>query len=139
MSQQATAQAPAATPFAYTGEVTIAVNVTDFEASIAWYRKAFGFELIYKLDDWGWCELSTPIPGVSVGLGKTDDTARGGMQPTFAVADIEAAKAHLQSVGAVFEGDINVVEGMVRLATFKDPDGNSFGLAEHISRDYRDS
>ena len=66
------------------------MNVTDFERAIAWYREAFGFELIYKLDDWKWCELSTPIEGVHIGLGQTDDETRGGMQPTFTVADIES-------------------------------------------------
>jgi predicted enzyme related to lactoylglutathione lyase len=53
-------------------------------------------------------------------------------RPTFTVADIEAAKAHLESVGAVFDGDIHEVEGMVKLASFKDPDGNALGLAERI-------
>jgi predicted enzyme related to lactoylglutathione lyase len=121
-------------PFAYGDHVTIAVNVTDFERAIAWYREAFGFELIYKLDDWKWCELSTPIDGVHIGLGQTDDETRGGVRtrPTFTVADIEAAKAHLESVGAVFDGDIHEVEGMVKLASFKDPDGNALGLAERI-------
>ena len=131
MSQQ-TATAPATTPFAYGDHVTIAVNVTDFERAIAWYREAFGFELIYKLDDWKWCELSTPIEGVHIGLGQTDDDVRGGMSPTFQVADIEAAKAHLESVGAVFDGDVHEVEGMVKLASFKDPDGNALGLAERL-------
>jgi predicted enzyme related to lactoylglutathione lyase len=131
MSQQ-TATAPAHTPFAYGDHVTIAVNVTDFERAIGWYREAFGFELIYRLDDWKWCELSTPIDGVHIGLGQTDDETRGGMQPTFTVADIEAAKAHLESVGAVFDGDVHEVEGMVKLASFKDPDGNALGLAERI-------
>ena len=131
MSQQ-TATAPATTPFVYGDHVTIAVNVTDFERAIAWYREAFGFELIYKLDDWKWCELSTPIEGVHIGLGQTDDDVRGGMSPTFQVADIEAAKAHLESVGAVFDGDVHEVEGMVKLASFKDPDGNALGLAERL-------
>ena len=44
MSQTATA--PAKTPFAYTGEVTISVNVRDMNRAIEWYREAFGFELI---------------------------------------------------------------------------------------------
>jgi predicted enzyme related to lactoylglutathione lyase len=133
MSQQAPATARTKTPFAYGGEVTISVNVTDIDRAIEWYREAFGFELIYKLDDWSWCELSTPIKGVHVGLGQTEDDARGATAPYFTVKDIEAAKAHLESVGATFEGDVNVIEGMVKLAAFKDPDGNPFGLAEPIS------
>jgi hypothetical protein len=49
MSQTETA--PAKTPFAYTGEVTISVNVKDMNRAIDWFREAFGFELIYKLDE----------------------------------------------------------------------------------------
>jgi predicted enzyme related to lactoylglutathione lyase len=131
MSQQ-TASAPAQTPFAYGSQVTIALNVSDFEQAIAWYREAFGFELIYKLDDWKWCELSTPIEGVHVGLGQAEDAPRGGMSATFVVQDIVAAKAHLESLGVVFDADIHEIEGMVKLASFKDPDGNELGLAEHI-------
>ena len=127
-----TATAPAKTPFAYGDHVTVAINVTDFEKAIAWYREAFGFELIYRLDDWKWCELRTPIAGVNVGLGQTDDQTHGGMSATFVVADIVAAKAHIESLGVVFDQDIHEIEGMVKLAFFKDPDGNALGLAEHI-------
>jgi CreA protein len=130
MSQQATA--PATTPFAYTGEVTISVNVKDIDRAIDWYREAFGFELIYRLDDWGWCELSTPLAGVHVGLGQTADPIEAATAPYFSVADVEAAKKHLESAGARFEGDVHEVEGMVRLASFKDPDGNPFGLAQSL-------
>ncbi|MGZ8694638.1 MAG: VOC family protein, partial [Gaiellaceae bacterium] len=52
--------------------------------------------------------------------------------PYFSVADIEAAKKHLESAGATFTEDIHEIEGMVKLAGFKDPDGNPFGLAESL-------
>lgn len=132
MSQQAPEKKRAKTPFAYGGEVTISVNVTNIDRAIDWYREAFGFELIYKLDDWGWCELQTPIEGVHVGLGQTSDKIEAGAAPYFTVKDIQAAKAHVESVGATPQGDVNVIEGMVKLAAFKDPDGNPFGLAEQI-------
>ena len=94
MSQQ-TATAPATAPFAYGDHVTIAVNVTDFERAIAWYREAFRvrahlqarrLEVVRS--------LSTPIAGVHIGLGQTDDDARGGTSPTFQVhpASNEAAR-----------------------------------------------
>ena len=130
MSQTATA--PAKTPFAYTGEVTISVNVKDMNRAIDWYGQAFGFELIYKLDEWGWCELSTPLAGVHIGLGQTADPIEPATAPYFSVADIEAAKKHLESVGATFTEDIHEIEGRVKLAGFKDPDGNPFGLAQNL-------
>ena len=123
----------AATPFALDGQLTISVNVSDLEAAIAWYRRAFGFELIYKLDEYGWCELRTPLPGVSVGLGQADDPkVKGGTSPVWGVVDIAAARLHLESVGAEFEGETYEIEGMVRLAPFNDPDGNPWMIAEAL-------
>jgi len=131
MSQTATA--PAKTPFAYTGEVTISVNVKDMNAAIDWYGRAFGFELIYKLDDWGWAELRSPLAGVNVGIGQADELEpRGGATLTFGVADIDAARAHLEAHDVGFDGETTEVPGMVRLATFYDPDGNTFMLAQRL-------
>ncbi len=44
--------------------------------------------------------------------------------------DIDVARKHLESHGVRFDGDTREIEGMVKLATFYDPDGNSFMLAE---------
>ena len=50
-----------------------------------------------KLDDWGWCELSTPLPrACTSGLGQTADPIEPATAPYFSVADIEAAKKHLE-------------------------------------------
>ena len=45
---------------------------------------------------------------------------------------MEAARKHLQSAGAQFDGEIVVIPGEdgVRLANFFDPDGNPLTLAE---------
>ena len=34
-----------------------------------------------------------------------------------------------------FDGETNEIEGMVKLATFYDPDGNSFMLAQSLDGD----
>ena len=133
MSQQTPEPTAAATPFALDGQFTISVNVSDLEAAIAWYRRAFGFELIYKLDEYGWCELRTPLPGVSVGLGQADQPkVNGGTSPVLGVVDIAAARRHLEAVGAAFDGETYEIEGMVRLTTFHDPDGNPWMLAQNL-------
>lgn len=133
MSEQVQEQAPVVTdtPFEYGSTVTISTNVSDMSKSIDWFKKALGFELIYRLDDFGWCELATPIKGVSIGLSQSDEP-KGGTAPFFSVVDIDAARAHLESAGALFDGETNTIEGMVKLASFKDPDGNSFGLAQSL-------
>lgn len=132
MSEQAPAKVATATPFGYDKNVTFSMNVSDLDRSIEWYREALGFELIYKLDEYGWCELATPIQGVSIGLNQGDGP-KGGGSPFFGVEDIEAARAHLEGAGAKFEGETNEIAGMVKLASFSDPDGNTYGLAQNLS------
>jgi len=113
--------------------MTAALGVSDLERSIAWYHDVLGFELIYKLDDWGWAELRSPLAGVNVGIGQAEELEpRGGATLTFGVADIDAARAHLEAHDVGFDGETTEVPGMVRLATFYDPDGNTFMLAQRL-------
>ena len=51
MSQQAATQTTGS-PIEYEpGNLTISVNVSDLERSVAWYREALGFEVEYRMDD----------------------------------------------------------------------------------------
>ena len=52
----------------------------------------------------------------------------------FGVADIDAARQSLESAGVEFDGDTEVIEGMVKTATFYDPDGNALMLAEDLTK-----
>jgi predicted enzyme related to lactoylglutathione lyase len=81
--------------------------------------------------------MRSPIDGVTIGLQRTESgLGPGGANLSFTVADIEAARKHLQSTGARFDGDIVVIprEDGVRLANFVDPDGNPLTLAEPNQR-----
>jgi predicted enzyme related to lactoylglutathione lyase len=51
------------------------------------------------------------------------------------VTDIAAARGHLERNGVRFDGDTREIEGMVRLATFYDLDGNTFMLAQRLDAD----
>jgi catechol 2,3-dioxygenase-like lactoylglutathione lyase family enzyme len=118
---------------AWANHMTAALGVSDIDRSIAWYRDVLGFEVIYKLDDWGWAELRSPIAEVNVGIGQTEEVEpRGGATLTFGVADIDGARGHLEAHDVRFDGETSEVPGMVRLATFYDPDGNSFMLAQRL-------
>src|SRR4051794_9493361 len=108
----------------------ISVAVSDYDRSLAWYRDVLGFELVYELKEYGWCELKTPF-GFNVGLGQTEKVELGSLVPTFGVADIDAAIAHLREHGVKAE-DWHEIPGMVPLATFYDPDGTSWMLAQAL-------
>jgi len=120
------------TPFDYSENITISVGVSDLEKAIEWYGDVLGLELVYKLDQHGWCEMATATKHVTIGLGQTEELKPGSTTPTFGVMDIGAAREHLESKDVRFDGDTYEIEGMVKLCMFYDPDGNSYMLAESL-------
>jgi CreA protein len=135
MTEQVAVPVATDTPFPYTRNCVISVNVSDLARSLDWYRDALGFTEVYRLADHGWGEVATAIPGVTIGLGQVEKVEIGGTVPTFGVEDIDAAKTHVESKGGRFEGEPYEVAGMVRLVTFYDPDGNPFMLAQVLDTD----
>ena len=110
----------------YDGGLTCSFGVTDLDRSIAWFREVLGFELLYRRDDIAWCELSTGVDKVNVGLSERRQAGgSGGSTLTFGVTDLEAAKAALDGNNVRQDGDIIEIDGLVRLLTFYDPDGNA--------------
>ncbi|MCR9260310.1 MAG: hypothetical protein NXH95_11345 [Pseudomonadaceae bacterium] len=51
----------------------------------------------------------------------------------FGVQDITVARKDLESAGVEFDGDTEVIEGMVSTATFYDPDRNAMMLAQDLT------
>jgi catechol 2,3-dioxygenase-like lactoylglutathione lyase family enzyme len=119
----------------YVPELTASMGVTNLDQSIDWYQSVLGFTLMYRTDEIGWCELSTAVPGVSVGLSQNESvTQGGGATNVWGVADILAAKAHLDAHGVRQDGDIQHIPGLVKLLTFYDPDGNAMMLSENLAQ-----
>ena len=121
--------------FSYNGTITLSSSVTDLDTSIAWFKDVLGFEETFKVAEAGWAEVSTPADGVSIGLGQTDADVQGdgGSVPVFGVVDIEAARAELEGKGVEFVGETVELPGMVKLATFFDPDGNRYMFAQSLA------
>ena len=135
--------------FSYNGTITLSSSVKDLDASIAWFRDMLGFEEIFKVAEAGWAEVATPVEGVSIGLDQTDADVEdhsvreaspqhspaegsGGSVPVFGVVDIDAARAELEAKGVEFSGETVELPGMVKLATFLDPDGNRYMFAQSL-------
>src|SRR5205085_270082 len=106
----------------YDGGLTCSMGVTDLDRSIAWYQGVLGFTLLYRVADMAWCELSTGVQRVNVGLGQRENAGgEGGATLTFGVTDIDAGKAALDAAGVRQDGPIRDIPNMVRLLTFFDP------------------
>lgn len=113
--------------------ITIAMSVTDRHASAEWYETMLGFELLFHADDVGWSELKTNTLGVVIGLGEHTKPVPGNCVPVFGVANLDAARAKLEQASVKFDGETDVIEGMVKTATLYDPDGNALMLAEDLT------
>ena len=114
--------------------ITIAMSVKDRHASANWYKEVLGFETLYHADEAGWSEIETNTRGVTIGFGEHTEPAPGNCVPVFGVADIDSARARMEETGIPFDGPTDVIEGMVKTATFYDPDGNALMLAEDLTQ-----
>lgn len=121
-------------PIKYAKGLTLSLTVSSLDDAIAWYEKVLGFKLLYRMDDIGWCELESPVPDVNVGLSVTENPTPGGATPTFGVEDIVDAKTALTAEAVRIDGEVMVIEGMVKLLTFFDPDGNTLMFFEDLSQ-----
>ncbi|MDG1352515.1 MAG: VOC family protein [Sulfitobacter sp.] len=115
--------------------ITIALSVSDRHASEDWYEAMLGFEVIYHADDAGWSEMQTKTNGVTIGLGEHTKQVPGNCVPVFGVADLDDARQKLEQADVKFDGETDVVEGMVKTATFYDPDGNALMLAQDLTKE----
>lgn len=117
----------------YDGGLTCALAVRDVDKAIDWYRDVLGFELLYKVDEMGWCELKSPVARVNVGLSQVESPeVKGGATLTFGVVDIDASRRQLEKRDVRFDGETMTIPDMVKLATFYDPDGNKLMLYQSL-------
>ena len=118
----------------YVQELTASMGVTSLDTSIEWYQSVLGFTLLYRADEIGWCELTTHMAGVNVGLSENRKVAQGGgATNVWGVTDIAAAKARLDANGVRQDGDIQTIPDLVKLLTFYDPDGNAMMLSQSLN------
>lgn len=113
--------------------ITIALSVKDRHASAKWYLQTLGFETLYHADEAGWSELQTNTENVNLGLGEHTEPVPGNSVPVFGVADLDSSRGRMEGAGIKFDGPTDVVEGMVKTATFYDLDGNALMLAEDLT------
>lgn len=115
------------------GTINISMSVKDRHASATWYESLLGLKTLYHADEAGWSELQTNTVGVTIGLGEHTKPAPGNCVPVFGIADLDTARQKLEQAKVKFDGEIDVVEAMVKTTTFYDPDGNALMLAEDLT------
>jgi catechol 2,3-dioxygenase-like lactoylglutathione lyase family enzyme len=119
----------------YDGGLTVSMPVSDLDKAIDWYQEVLGFELQYRMDDIGWCEVVSPVANVNVGLSVVEKPNPGGATPTFGVKDIDAARASLEANNVRIDGDAVTIENLVSLVTFYDIDDNALMFYQMLTDD----
>ncbi|MCH7591983.1 MAG: VOC family protein [Planctomycetes bacterium] len=117
----------------YEGSLLVQLGVADLDRAVKFYRDVMDFDVDLRDDELGWAKMSPGIPGLRVGLGTgPKNTGSGTVSMNFGVEDIEAARKLLESRGVKFLRPTVTIPGVVKLADFKDPDGNRIRLAEDL-------
>ena len=116
--------------------ILIQFAVSDLDRSVEFYRDVVGLEMESRIDALKWVRFKTPIAGVTLGIGESEDVKGSGTTSiNLGVSDVDAMRARLESLGVEFLGPTQHIPGVVRLADFLDPDGNKIRLAGHPGED----
>jgi catechol 2,3-dioxygenase-like lactoylglutathione lyase family enzyme len=138
MTSPAPATKPAASkpsPLGYDGGLTVGYQVSDIKRSIDWYSSVLGFTLLYHVEEMAWGELATELKGVNIGLSQVEKPNIGLCgKLTWGVKDIDAARKLLEAKKVRFDGPTQEIPGMVKLATFFDPDGNPMMFFQDLQK-----
>ncbi len=106
------------------------VSVSDIQTASKWYSEKLGFKEIFSFGNI-WIRMSIPgYENITYGLSKDDKpTNSGGQVTTLIVEDIEKTRQELINKG-VPVGPIESPGAGIKLAFFKDVDGNSLSLRQ---------
>ena len=108
--------------------------VSNLRAAVSFYREQVGLRLGYLDEESGWAFFGTGAEGVDLGLKVWPFGGAvprgGGACPVFEVTNLGLARAAMEARGVAFEGTVAGEEGVRRLTTFHDLDGNPLMLTQ---------
>ena len=117
----------------------VTIYVSDMDRAVQFYTQALGFALKERYGN-HWASIDGG-PGLTIGLHPATAEVPAGRQGSIALGlylsqPIAEAVKTLTSRGIAFTGPVINDDGMLSLAFFTDPDGNSLYLAE-MSQSYK--
>jgi len=117
----------------------VTIYVSDMDRAVQFYTQALGFALKERYGN-HWASIDGG-PGLTIGLHPATAEVPAGRQGSIALGlylsqPIAETIKTLTSRGIAFTGPVINDDGMLSLAFFTDPDGNSLYLAE-MSQSYK--
>ena len=106
---------------------SVTLPVKDYAKSAKWYGDMLGLPEIWRMEDRN---------GAGIGVGDNSATINlfqdpGPAQLIIQVERVDEARRELERKGVRFDGDTQTLEGIGKLAAFRDPDGNSLALLDY--------
>ena len=103
--------------------------VKDLEKAKKFYGEVLGLKKTLEIESWA--EFSHTEGATAIGLSQ-DPKAGGqaGATVVLKVDNLEQARQELVGRGVKFEGNVEEIPGVVRIATFRDPFGNRLQLVQ---------
>jgi predicted enzyme related to lactoylglutathione lyase len=119
----------------FTGQLVCSLQVKDHKASARWYEEMLCCQTVFENDEMGMTFMSTPVGSVHFDLSQVESPQNpGGATLVFGVEDCHAAREAIECKGVRFDGETRDFGGMVRLATFFDPDGNTLMFYQSLQQ-----
>lgn len=117
----------------YVGKLVCSVSVRDHMKSAQWYVDTLGFSVVFGNEEMGMSYLATPVENVWLDLSQVESPDVKGPALVWGVGSVDKARKVLEGKGVEFDGHTREFGGMVKLATFFDPDGNTLMFYENLS------
>ena len=114
----------------FLGLRTVAYYVSDIEKGRDWYSLVLGFAPYFDQPFY----VGFNVGGYELGLQPTEakpDNKADGVVAYWGVDDAAAALRQLLTLGATLREDVQDVGEGIKVATVKDPFGNTFGVIEN--------
>src|ERR1700727_2710002 len=106
-------------------------SVNDFESAKKFYGNVLGLKKTLEAPEWAECSGAEGEESIGVAI-----NPHAGKEPgatiVLQVEDIEREHKRLETAGVKFEGKIEEIPGIVKLANFGDPSGNRLQLAQPL-------
>jgi len=107
----------------------VLVHVSDVEAALLWYRRAFPHAVLKHLEAFDFSYLR--IGDVDLEIVPADEKVSSGAAGSVVywyVEDFDASMAHLMAIGGrLYRGPLDIQDDL-RMCQVKDPWGNCIGL-----------
>jgi predicted enzyme related to lactoylglutathione lyase len=104
-------------------------SANDFEEAKKFYGHVLGLKKTFEMQ--GWAEFSNAEGEASIGVAANPHNGKEpGATVVLRVDDIERERKRLQTGGVQFEGRVEEIPGVVKLAMFRDPSGNRLQLCQ---------